>query len=486
MATVTRHPAPTSPAWPRISAALAAAALATGVVAAATPAWPAFRGPQGDGVAPAAHPPVAFGPHSNVVWSVPAPAGHSSPIVWDRRLFLTADDHGRLVTLCLDRRDGHTLWERSAPAGRPEPVHRTGSPAAPTPATDGHVVVSLFGSYGLVCHDLAGHERWKTPLPTPAMYDRLGSGTSPVIADGLVLLVRDHEAGSELLALRLKDGGVAWRAPRGPFRTSWSTPVVWRHGKDSEVVVAGSVRLVAHELRTGRPTWWADGLPGFPASSPVVADGAVFFSGWVPPSVTPKTPPFEDLLASRANADATSVPAVSGDQDFDGLVAGFDADHDGRISRAEWEAVVAFWKGRSDATLRVAPGGRGDVGATRVAWRQSRGLPHVVSPLVYRGRVYTVQNGGMVTCLDAATGEVVYEKFRLGPGGDYYASPVAADGRIYIASLDGTVSVLAAGDRPEVVARNAFDEPIAASPALVGNTLYLRTRGHLHAFAARR
>ena len=203
--------------------------------------WPQFRGPGASAVAPDGEPPIHFGPSSNVLWKVAFPAGNSSPVIWGDRLFLTAFDKPRLQTLCLNRHDGKTLWTGSVTPDKIEPVNRTSTPTAPTPVTDGERVYVYFGSFGLLAYDFEGREQWRLPLPPPVV--DFGTGTSPILVGDLLILTRDQDLGSELLALDKRTGKTRWRVARPEFRRGFATPFVWQHDGQEELIVPGSLWL---------------------------------------------------------------------------------------------------------------------------------------------------------------------------------------------------------------------------------------------------
>jgi outer membrane protein assembly factor BamB len=450
--------------------------------AGSTERWPQFRGPNGSGIAERGRPPIHFGPTSNVLWRVSLDPGQSSPCIWDERIFLTTFASNRLSTLCLDRATGRVLWSRPAPAEKIEPFHSTGSPAAATPATDGRRVVAYFGSSGLFCYDFAGQERWSLRLPVPVMLGDYGASGSPVIHRGLVFLARDQTQGSELIAVRLRDGKIAWRVDRSAYRSSFATPVIWRHGSRAEVVLAGSLQFAAYDVRTGAMLWQSRGAPVCPVSSPVVAGNRMFYAGSNPGQADNPWPTFESVVEEADKDGDGAIGFEEGDSGFRSFLAEFDSNHDRKINHAEWQRFLNYWKSGENTALMIRAGGAGDVSTTHVAWKQARGLPVVPTPLAYGDYVYLVKDGGMVTCLDAETGAPAYQQERLGALGNYYASPVAADGRIYAASLQGVVVVLKAGPEFEVLARNDLGESIAATPAIADGHLYVRTAQHLYAF----
>src|SRR6476646_7738966 len=264
--------------------------------------WPQFRGPGGSGVADGQKPPVELGPDKNVKWKIETPSGASSPIVVADKLILTAFDGGKLYTIAYRRSDGKEIWRQEAPAHEIEPYHKVeGSPAASTCATDGQRIVSYFGSCGLFCYDLGGKELWKLEMPTAQTAADFGSGTSPIIVDGLAVLVRDVGNGSKMLALDAATGSLKWEKPRQSM-ASYGTPVVWDAPGGKQLITAGHGRLIAYDLKTGDEKWSVAGMPSAPCTSPVVADGVVYFGGWSPGAPEDKEfqlPPF-DVIHKQA------------------------------------------------------------------------------------------------------------------------------------------------------------------------------------------
>ena len=455
------------------------------VAPAAVESWPAFRGVNASGVSDTAKPPVKFGPAENVLWSIAVPGAPSSPCVWGDRIFLTAFEGGKLQTRGHDRRDGKLLWSRVAPAEKLEEFHATeSSPATATPVTDGQRVVSYFGSCGLVAHDFSGKELWRHALPTAVTSGGFGSGVSPIIVGDMLVLNRDQMRGSSVLAVSLKTGKKIWETPRPEATTSYGSMVVWQNGGATEVVVSGSLVLKAYDPKTGAERWRVRGLPSAACTTPVVGDGMLFFAGWSPGKADSPWPSWESVLEKQdKNHDGVISLEEFTEQSDKAWFKAQDIDGDGKLTRSDWDFIGNMLKQGENAMLAIKPGGSGDITDTHVAWKFTRGLPYVPSPLFYQGRVYIVKDGGMATCVEAKTGQPFYTQERLNAAGSYYASPVAADGRIYVASLDGKVTVFkAGGDTPDVLHQVDFKERIAATPALVGNQLYLRTATKLYAF----
>ncbi len=470
-----------------------AAFAAVGLSADQPLAWPQFRGPNGSGVADGQKPPVELGPDKNVKWKVSAPSGLSSPVVAGDKLVITAFEGGKLYTIAYRRADGKEAWRAEARAKQIEGYYKAeGSPAASTPATDGQRIVSYFGSCGLICYDLSGNELWKFELPTAVTYGNFGSGTSPVLADGTVVLVRDESKDPKIIAVDAATGSIKWETKR-QSRVSYSTPVVWDTPAGKQVVAAGHARLIGYDLKTGAEKWSVAGIPSGCCASPAAADGTLFFAGWSPGGADDKQfqMPTFDALHKQAHAKGDGVITREEAQktmlknSFDII----DANKDGKVSREEWDAVLKFMSEGKNVAFALSAGGSGDVANSHVLWKKTKGLPYIPSALVYRGQYVMVKDGGLVTAYDAKTGKEVYLQERVAAPGRYYASPVAANGHIYLTSLDsGAVTVLKAGsEKPVVVAKNPkLGERTAATPAIADDTLYVRTATHLYAFAEKK
>ena len=458
-----------------------ASTLATSVFGAAN--WPQFRGPDASAVANDGEPLIHFGPASNVLWRVALPAGNSSPVIWGDRLFLTAFDKPQLQTLCLNRRDGKTLWTQSVTPEKIEPVNRTSTPAAPSPVTDGERVYVYFGSFGLLAYDFEGREQWRLPLPPPVL--DFGTGTSPILVGNLLILTRDQDLSSELLALDKRTGKTVWRVARPEFRRGFATPIVWRHDGEEELIVPGSLWLKSYSLKDGAENWTVSGMSRVPASSPAAGDGLLFCASWNAGGDEGDRvvmPPFAEFARDH---DQNKDGKLSADEIPTGPVrerfSQMDLNKDGLVTPVEWQMLREMFAKTGNALLAIRPGGRGDITASHVAWKVTRSLPYVASPLYHQGRVYTIKNGGLVSCYDARTGKVFYQDERIDAPGDYYASIIAAGDKVFLTSLEGVVTALHTGDELKVLARNRFDEAIGSTPAIVEGKLYVRTASQLFA-----
>ena len=403
--------------------------------------WPQFRGPNSAGLGEGT-PPVHFGPAQNVRWKTPVGPGLSSPIVWEERIFLTEFDKAgkQLSTLCIDRRTGKILWRKTVSPKQIEEVHEISSPAGSTPVTDGERVYVYFGSYGLIAYDFNGNQKWERQLPLPE--NPYGAVASPILV-GDLLVVNHQGKEAYLLALNRRDGQTVWKTDRSQFQYGWSSPVYWRHDGIDEIVVLGgdfkpNQRLMAYNLKDGAERWWVGGLPPCGKSTPVIGGGMLFFAA-------------PDIILETA------------------------------AEKRNPERAAQIYANNQARVMAVRPGSKGELTQTEIAWSERKGVPGVPSPLYYNGRLYTIQNGGIVYSRVANTGELVYTG-RIGAAGYYYSSPVAADGRIYISSEEGVVVVLDAGAELKVLATNRLDGAILATPALVDENIYVRTENQLYAF----
>lgn len=457
-------------------------------------AWPQFRGPGGSGVAEGQKPPVEFGPDKNVKWKVPVPSGLSSPIVAGDKLVITAFDDGKLWTLAYNRADGKEAWRKDAGAKTIEAFFKAGgSPAAPTPTTDGERIFSYFGSCGVICHDLAGKELWRFEMPMASTRSGFGTANSPIVADGKLIIVRDENKDSKIIAIDCATGSLTWEKKRRSPSMSYSTPVVWETPAGKQVAMAGNAEMIGYDLKTGDEKWRVLGIPAGNVASPVVSDGTLFFAGFASSSPEDKEgqmPTFDALLKM---ADTDGDGAISRAEADKMWLKDFfdknDVNKDGKITRDEWDGLLKFLAAGKSSAFALKSGGIGDVTKSHMLWKQTRGLAYMPSALVYRGQLVMVKDGGLLTAYDAKSGKAIYVQEREVAGGEYYASPVAANGCIYFTTLaDGVTTVVkAGGDAPELVAKNPkLGERVGATRAIADDTLYIRTEKHLYAFAEKK
>ena len=460
--------------------------LLTAFMFAANPAdWPQFRGPNGSGVSDASDLPVEFGPGKNLIWRTELAQGHSSPVISGGRIFLTAQEGGKLVTFCLDRRAGKILWRRVAPRDRASSLNRFNNAASPSPVSDGANVYVFFADFGLLSYGPDGAERWRLPL---GPFDNImGMAASPILAGGKLILVCDQDAGSYLIAVDPGNGKKLWRTERREYTRGYATPIVHRPGSGPlELIIPGAYEVAGYSLDNGDKLWWARGI-AFEVKSLAVSDGEMLYvHGWSSTGDGPaneKLPPFSEALASH---DTDKDGRFSETEAFFPMMrrrfsSYFDFDLDGFVDEGDWDNTQMRLAARN-ALLGVKLGGRGDLTESNIVWRYRTALPNVPSPLLYRNVLYLVKDGGILTSLNPKTGEV-YKQARLPAAlGRYWASPVAADGKVYLASEEGRVSVLKAGAEWEILATNDLADEIFATAAIEDGRIYFRTRGALYCF----
>lgn len=483
---------------------LVAAVTACELAGFAQSQWSQFRGPNGSGVSPDGQPPVQFAPDRNVLWKTATPAGHSSPCVWGDRVFLSGVEEKSLITLALDRATGKELWRQAVAVEKLEEHHKTSNPVTATPAADAERVYVYFGSFGLLAYRHDGQEVWRKPMPTPK--NKYGMAASPILyRDALIQLLDTDSGDSRLLALDRKTGKPLWTQERAAFKSGWSTPCIWSHDGQDDIVAVGNSRLMAYDPETGSPRWWVDGFPQETVNSPVAGDGLLFASsaalgGRGNEKMDPNA--WRDLIPMDRNGDGKlqfseipddyklvlrpdlpkDHPGYAFPAPFKAMYKNADTDKDDALSEEEMKVSMGrFETFTKPILMAIRPGGKDDA-RQNVAWEMRRGIPEIPSPLYLNGALYMVRDGGVLTCLEAKDGTVRYQE-RLGVGGQYAASPVTAAGRIYIASQSGTVIVFKPGTTaPEILARNDLRDTIMATPAIAGKALVVRTAGHLYAF----
>lgn len=445
--------------------------------------WRQFRGPNAAGVSDSKGVPVEFGPARNVVWKTALPPGKSSPVFADGRIFLTAHEGEKLVTLAVDRGSGRLLWRKEIDRNRQERRNKLNDAAAPTPVTDGNHVFAFFADFGLVSYDATGQERWRMPLPPmPSMQ---GVSASPLLVASRLLLVVDQAQDSYMMAIDTRNGETLWKKERRPAPGgAYASPVSF--GSD-QFVTFSPFEVAGFSVATGEKLWWVSGLPPQPKATPLVVGDTIYayarsFFG----DALPVIPVFSTALEQNdANKDGVlqkeEAPAGPAKQFF-GVV---DRNKDGKVDAQEWDTMMEVAAPKS-TLLAIRPQGRGDLTAKAVRWQFFRNIPDVPTPLLYGDSLYMVQNGGILSALDPQTGAVRKQGRLTGALGDYYASPVAADGKIFAANQEGKIAVVRAGSEWEVLAVNDMEEECYATPAIVEGDLYVRTATALYRFSSRK
>jgi outer membrane protein assembly factor BamB len=415
----------------------------------AAPNWPQWRGPGGQGISTEKNLPTEWSATKNIKWKTPiAGRGHSSPIVWGNRIFLTTAIEGEIVpgakavkhmdgdkeflhpdsvgadhkhtfkVICLNADTGKILWEQTAYEGTPyDNRHRKSSFASSTPVTDGKLVYAFFGTEGLYAYDMGGKLAWKADLGKLGTVG-MGTGTSPILYENLLILQCDEENGaaSFIVALDKKTGREVWKSPR-KVQVSWATPILVRAPERTELITSGSETIIAYDPATGKELWRHKGVESNAIPSPVANREMVFVSAGSPAKIA----------------------------------------------------------------MAIRLGGSGDLtNSANVAWKYSKGTAYVPSPILYGDYLYLTTDKGILTCLDAKTGEVKYDGGRVPIPATFTASPVAFEGKILLTSEDGDTFIVRAGPKHEILGTNSLSEPVYASPAIADRKIFIRGERNIY------
>ena len=431
--------------------------------------------------------PVTFDPATNVVWRTPLPPGHSSPVIGGDRIYLTAVEQEKLFTFAIDRATGRILWRREAPRPRKQVIERPANgPVSASPVTDGRNVFVFFQDLGLLGYGPDGNELWRMPLGP--FNNPFGHGASPILVERTLLMNVDQDTGSFLIAIDKDSGKTLWRTDRPHAQRGYATPIAYKP-KDgtTQAVVAGSYRVSGYDLRSGKEVWSIGLLPWQIKPTPIIANDVLYFitfSGESDPGAQENVPPFEEALAKydrnkdgKIAKDELTDPRML--ERFDEYL---DLDDTGFLEERDWRQFQQRRLGENGLRAYRLPG-QGDITQTHALWKNAKSLPNVPSPLFYRDVLYTLKEGGIFASLNPKTGEFIKQARLQGALGTYYASPIAAAGRIYLFSEDGKAVVIKAGEQWEILKVNTFDEALTATPAILDGRLYVRSAQALYCFA---
>ncbi len=454
--------------------------------------WPQFRGPEGSGISESGAPPVEFGPNRNVIWKTPLPPGHSSPVLTEDHIFVTAFEDEKLLTIALDRESGRILWRREAPHPRRESFQRTHGPASPTPVTDGENVYAFFGDFGLLSYGPDGGERWRLPLGP--FNNANGHGSSPILADGLLILLCDQDSDSYVIAVDQATGKVRWKTDRPEVSRSYATPGVFRPADGpAELIVPGTYVVVSYDLQSGEKLWWVTGMAWQLKSVPLFDGNMIYINAWEiggdPGQEKDPPPPFEEILKQHdANnngvLDRAEAPYARLKKDHPWSEADFDKD--GVLDDGDWRLYIAWSTAINNFVAIRHDGRRGDLTRTNVLWRYRKSLPNTPSPLLYRNVLWLVKDGGIVTTLDPRDGRAIKQGRLRNAIDKYWASPVGANGAVYMTSESCKVSVLEPEGQWKVRVTNSFDDQCFATPAIADGKIYFRTLSTLYCLGENR
>lgn len=409
--------------------------------------WAQWRGPMGTGESPDAKPPTRWSETENVRWKTKLPGlGHSTPVVWDQTIVLTtavpfgdkfppiADNapgshdnlkvsqKSKFVVIAIDRSNGKIKWEQVLHEAIPhEGAHVSASLASGSPIIDDQHIIAYFGTYGVYCLDHNGKVVWQKSLGKMNSKHAHGEGASPTMFENTLIVNWDHEGKSFIVALNKNTGEEIWRVDRNEV-TSWSSPIVYAHNGQPQVIVAGTSAVRSYDLKSGAVLWECSGLSNNIVATPIAHDGMVY--------------------------------------------------------------VGSSYEIKSMFAIKLE-GAKGDItGTANVVWKRASRTPYVPSPLLYRGSLYFLRHyQGILSIADANTGEESIGPFRLNGIRDIYASPVAADGKIYITDRDGITLVVSEPEMPRLLSANKLDDSFSASIALAGSDLFLRGEKFLYCIA---
>jgi outer membrane protein assembly factor BamB len=452
--------------------------------------WSQFRGPNGTGVSSTSNLPTEFGPDKNVIWKVATPEGHSSPVLGRTNIYMTGFEGNKLFTIAIDKRTGKLLWRNEVPRSRSNHLLKPNNPASPSPVTDGENVYAFFMDFGLISYGPTGKERWRIPLgPFNSVF---GLAASPILAGDKVILACDQNENSFLLAVDKNSGHVKWRTERPEVISGYSTPVLYQPKTGpAQVLVAEAFKLSAYSVETGERVWWIRGLTCEMKSIPVLDGDTLYINGWCMPENQPgkqvAIPSFEETLAKYDTNKDGKISQQEGpderikNKDYFSI---FDLNGDGFLDQREWENYQAMMAAEN-GLLAIHPGGKGDVTAGNILWKYQKPVPQVPSTLLYKGVLYMVNDGGLLISFDPKTGSVIKQGRLQGAIDKYFASPVAADDKVFLIGEAGAVSVLKAGGEWQVMAVNNLDDECFATPAIADGRIYIRTRSALYCFGKR-
>jgi outer membrane protein assembly factor BamB len=446
--------------------------------------WDRFRGPNGSGISSATGLPVTFGPNQNIDWRVEVPFGRSSPILSLDQVVITGTEGQKLITLSLDRKTGQVRWRQELLRDRTQKIFKGNDSATPTPAWDGRNFYVFFPDFGIVSYRPDGKERWQLKLgPFNSFY---GVSASPIVHGNMLIQVVDQKKDAFIIVVNKDTGRLRWRKDRPQAKTeAYATPVVWisENGK-AQVIVSGAYQIDGYDLDTGRSVWWVGKQGTSPISTPLLVNDLIFSTSTG--ADKPPYPPWAALMALDKDKDGKiSAAECQANAELKDHFGWADRDGDGFLTEAEWNEILKE-SVSEHGLVAIRAGGSGDQTEKHALWRYEKEYPEITSPLVYQNVLYTVKDGGIVTSLSPVTGTV----FKIGRSKDaidsYFASPVGADGKVYLTSQEGKVSVLKADPQWEVLAVNDLGEECQATPAIGGRSLYIRTSKALYSFSEKR
>lgn len=450
--------------------------------------WPQFRGPNGSGVSASDQAlPTEFALDRNLRWSAKLGDGVGSPIIAEGRVFVTGMTAAETLTVfAFDAATGQPLWQQHYETGKLPRITPPNSHASSTPASDGRRVYVHFSTLGLLALDAASGEKlWRHPLPLPAYLMDWGAAASPIVYQDLVIFNQDDDLAPALFAVDAKTGSLRWRTDRPEMLAGYAVPVLCQTQGRTDLVVAGSGRLQGYHPLTGKELWSCKSLVRTIMTSPVVRDGVIYVSVQSYGDET-RTLKFALLEWLDTNQDGTlSRPEVP--REFHQRFDQSDRDQNGTLDEPELETAFQSSSnlvGGGTTIQAVRGGGVGDVTETHMIWNiHNRSPSNLSSPLVVGQQLFVVKKGGLSSSFAAATGETQWELKRIRNVGDYFGSPVAGDGKIFVPGENGFIVVLEQGPELKILAKNDIGENCLSTPAIADGRLFVRGRESLFCFA---
>src|SRR4030042_299393 len=471
--------------------------------------WPQFRGTNSMGIAPDnAIPPIELNPDKNLSWKTSLASGVSSPCVYKNLIFITGFDKEKksLITYCVDFTKGSILWQNLVTPDSLEQTHSIGSAAATTPVTDGSAVYIYFGAYGVLCYNLEGTLLWERRLPM--LNAQYGSNGSPIVHDSLLILNRVELMKPSILAINSHNGETIWEhfldvVPGSLWNMSASqaTPVIWKN----HVIVHRYLELVSLSLKDGSKEW-SVGVVSTGVSTPVIVNDTLFVNGFLnmgESKLFDELPDFDTMLRQHdTNKDKlVNLSEIPSEWAFyrrpelnlplgydvfypiKDIALMYDLSEDKAFGREEWVRLKEFQASCNLEHGTIALKLEDSTGTTKpsIIWKQKGNVSEVPSLLVIDNRVYMIMDGGTLSCFKAGTGDLAFRE-RINAPGPYLASPLYANGYLYLIGYNGKVTVVKPGDKLEIVSNSDLKEKVAASPVALSNLMLVRTENGVYAF----
>lgn len=445
--------------------------------------WPQFRGSNGGAISSTSGLPSDLSAAASLTWKANVGDGIGSPVIKKGRVFTTAMvTDQKLGVFAFDAVSGEPLWKNQFDTGTLPRITPPNSHASSTPAADEEQVYVYFSTIGLLALNAeTGKEAWRHTMPRPAYLMDWGAASSPVVRDGTVYFCQDDDLAPFLVAVDAKTGREKWKTLRKDMLAGYALPVFCEAGGRTDLVIAGSGKLKGYDPATGRELWTCNTLLRTIMTSPVVHDGIIYVAVQ---SYGDSTRTLKHALLEWLDTNQDRI--LSRDETPKEFHERFDASDKNKNGLIDPDEIDTAFQSPDNMAAggniiqAIRGGGSGDVTKTHVLWNLDHKTPsNLASPLFYNGRLYLVKSGGMSSCYDARDGTTLWERSRLGNFGDYYASPIAADGKVFITGKNGFIVVLQDGPELKVLGKHDIGEEIIATPSIADGRLYVRTRENL-------